>query len=119
MSMVVLATHLIAPDRTFDLMRELYTCQMEFSDQLCFDLSPKQVYEKLYAIAAKVGVDEAALRNQLSPDFRETVVAEMKRHVRYSRQNGIHVSPSCMINGKTEQEKEKRVSSYSHPRQVW
>ncbi|MXV44734.1 thioredoxin [Saccharibacter sp. 17.LH.SD] len=29
----------------------------------------------------------------------ESVTSELKRHTRYSRQNGIHVSPTIMLNG--------------------
>jgi protein-disulfide isomerase len=99
MSLVVLATHMVAPARTFDLMHALYKHQSEYSDQECHEQSPRQLFEKLFALAKSVGVDEAALRNQLSPDLRERVVAELKRHTKYSRQNGIHVSPTVMVNG--------------------
>ncbi len=99
MSLVVLATHMIEPARTFDVMRALYEHQQDYSDQACHDLTPRQLQEKLIGLAASAGVNEAGLRNLLSPDMRERVVAELKRHVKYGRQNGIHVSPTVMVNG--------------------
>lgn len=84
-------------------MEHIYDHQNDFSDQDCFNITISELYDKLFAIVKEAGIDEAAVRAQLAPGGpRDQVVTRLKQSVKYARQNSIHVSPTVMVNGITD-----------------
>lgn len=99
MALVVLACHMVDPHLTFSLMERLYTQQGAYSDQSCFDLSPRQLQDMLLHDAQHCGYDNTRVRHLLHPERRDGVVQHLKQHTKYARQNGVHVSPTVQVNG--------------------
>ena len=87
-----------------------------------WDKTPAQVTARLVELAAGVGVPKEELEAQLSPERIPELAKEFKAHTKYSRQvgeggglgrckarlirvfvaaaqNGIHVTPTVMVNG--------------------
>lgn len=88
------------PSRLERLMHLFYDRQHLFGDQDVYDLSIRQLYDALIALAAEAGFDPDLIRAQLAPGpDRDAVVQDLKNSVRYARQNGIHASPTVLING--------------------
>jgi len=74
----------------------LYQHSDEFAEEKLKTVTPQQLCEKLADCAASLGLDKTK--------FLEIVKSEeVKRHIKwsthYGRQNGIHYSPTFMLNG--------------------
>jgi hypothetical protein len=86
-------------DKVYEFLDLVFDHQNDFSDQNCFDMTPRELFEKLYGWAKSIGIDEEKMRDQLGVDGRAGVEKEMKKYIKYSRQNSIHVSPTVTVNG--------------------
>eukprot|EP01006_Ploeotia_vitrea_P045766 TRINITY_DN66967_c3_g1_i2.p3 TRINITY_DN66967_c3_g1~~TRINITY_DN66967_c3_g1_i2.p3 ORF type:complete len:125 (+),score=77.84 TRINITY_DN66967_c3_g1_i2:366-740(+) len=97
MSKAILAVEQLNKDAFFDYVAAVYAEQDSFYDDKANDMSPNQLLKALGAIAAKVAgvtVDEF-----VQAANSKEVVQQVKYHTKYGRQNGIHSSPTFMING--------------------
>jgi len=102
-----LAVGKVAPEGFFDYTTLLLREQEKFFDRAVADLTPTQIREKLIALAGEVSsIDKAklpaikdALTYKSSPNGGVDVTDNLKWHVKLSRQNGIHVSPTAVWDG--------------------
>jgi len=103
---VSLAVELVDPSKY------LATCQHFFEQQqdLCFDcvsygMTRADMYAKLAAAAADAtGVDAAAVYEKVqflgtSPNAGNAVGQLVKWYAKHGRKNGIHVTPTVLVNG--------------------
>jgi len=102
-----LAVARVAPEQLWEYCLQLWKHQLEYMDEEASVLTPLQIREKLIALAAKViGKDKAGEMKSLL-EFRPHKMKnggvhtseEIRYVVRFGRQNGIHVSPTCMWDG--------------------
>merc|ERR1719272_2465092 len=86
----------------------LFTRQLEFFDDVCYSETRDQIYARLVEVAvSSCGVDGAALAALLALDSDESkghnrgnaMAQPLKMCIKEGRQSGIHVSPTCLVNG--------------------
>ncbi|TBU33053.1 hypothetical protein BD311DRAFT_474508 [Dichomitus squalens] len=100
-----LAVARIAPEDFWKFSLALFKVQGEYFDIPTSSLTPLQVREKLAKLVADtVGQDKAAgfqdlLALKSSPNGGTAVTDDLKYTVKFSRQNGIHVSPTVLWDG--------------------
>lgn len=87
----------------------IQTPHFRFFDLQIYDKTREQLYAELADLAAECGVDRSLVLAQLaripSTEFSNTgnkTTDELKTHIKLTRQNGIHVSPTCLWNGLVE-----------------
>jgi len=80
--------------------------QVRFFDINTIDKSRSQIYAELVELAGTVGADTAAMAPLLTintdggaKNGGSFVLQDIKFHVKLARQNGIHVTPTTMLNG--------------------
>lgn len=76
-----------------------FFCALIGHSPACWDQTPRGVLARLVALAAEAGVPRAEMELLLSPALLPELHVGLKTHTKYARQNGIHASPSVMING--------------------
>lgn len=93
------------PSKFWEFSYELFAVSENFYDVNTWDKSRKQIAEELSDVAAKVGVDKKKFLDLISIDLSgpaknpgPAVVNDVKYFVKLGRQNGIHVSPTVVIN---------------------
>ncbi|OCH94281.1 hypothetical protein OBBRIDRAFT_789416 [Obba rivulosa] len=100
-----LAVLRIAPDKFWAFALALFRKQEEFFDIPSSVLTPVQIRAKLAIIAGTViGINkvpqfEALLTLISTPNGGVSVTDDLKYTVKFSRQNGIHVSPTVLWDG--------------------
>jgi len=102
-----LAVARVAPDKFWAFTLALFERQTEFFDIPSSTLSPVQIRAKLAEVAETViGEDKekiAAFKDLLvlksTPNGGVAVTDELKYTIKFSRQNGIHVSPTVLWDG--------------------
>ncbi|KAI0271968.1 hypothetical protein BGY98DRAFT_1004453 [Russula aff. rugulosa BPL654] len=104
-----LAAARVSPDKfwPFSLrVRLIASTQKEYYDIPASTLTPLQIREKLASLYAESGVSgdqvEAFrdhLRNKSTPNGGVSVTDDLKYTIKFSRQNGVHVSPSVLWDG--------------------
>ncbi|EPQ59049.1 hypothetical protein GLOTRDRAFT_70168 [Gloeophyllum trabeum ATCC 11539] len=100
-----LAVARVAPEKFWAFSLALFKKQGDFFDIPTSTLTPLQVREKLAALVAEtVGQDKVQAFNDLltlksSPNGGVAVTDDLKYTVKFSRQNGIHVSPTVLWDG--------------------
>jgi len=93
-----------SPENFWPFSLELFKHQEDFFDVPSQDLTPRQIREKLAQIASNFLSSDALaeFKNLLTPkDWNEGtgVTNDLKYNTKFSRQNGIHVSPTVMWDG--------------------
>lgn len=84
-------------DSWYKFTDELYGRFDEFVDEKVFDLTINQIMDKLATIANKtVGIDKSAVLQAMTDGSSQKII---KYHTKYGRQQGLHVSPTFLING--------------------
>eukprot|EP01087_Luapelamoeba_hula_P010887 TRINITY_DN2905_c0_g1_i2.p1 TRINITY_DN2905_c0_g1~~TRINITY_DN2905_c0_g1_i2.p1 ORF type:complete len:167 (-),score=28.93 TRINITY_DN2905_c0_g1_i2:68-568(-) len=73
-----------------------YAHQEEYRDEPMADVSRNQFFGKLKSIAQELSVDAEQFEKQFNG---ADVIQHIKWQQKYGRQNGIHASPTVMING--------------------
>uniref|UniRef100_A0A061S123 Thioredoxin-like protein n=1 Tax=Tetraselmis sp. GSL018 TaxID=582737 RepID=A0A061S123_9CHLO len=81
--------------------------QDNFYDAQTFDMTRNQIVDKLAALAAESGAASAEevkamismVANSDKKNAGTQVTQDIKYYVKFARQNGIHVSPTCTLNG--------------------
>ncbi|KAI0353129.1 hypothetical protein OH77DRAFT_1427920 [Trametes cingulata] len=100
-----LAVARVAPDDFWKFSLALFAKQGEYFDIPTSTLTPTQIREKLTALVAEtIGDDKAAPFKDLvtlksSPNGGVAVTDDLKYTIKFSRQNGIHVSPTVLWDG--------------------
>jgi len=100
-----LAVARVAPDCFWRYSLELWKNQLDFFDIPSSTRTPVQTREKLVELALPiVGEDKREklldlLKHKTSPNGGVDVTNELKYTIKFSRQNGIHVSPTVLWDG--------------------
>lgn len=101
-----IAVRMIDPSLFFPFSKLLFERQIEFFDDQMYDLSRSQINSKLVNLAKEVGVDSdkmaALLAFKIVPGSHNTgneVSDALKVLTRYGRRQGIHYTPTVLING--------------------
>ncbi|KAJ6587798.1 hypothetical protein B0H10DRAFT_2233915 [Mycena sp. CBHHK59/15] len=100
-----LAVARAAPTSFWPFSLALFKRQDEFFDIPTATLTPLQVRENLAALAAEVVPSDAArefadlLQLKTTPNGGNGVTDDLKYTIKFSRQNGIHVSPTVLWDG--------------------
>ncbi|KAJ7167812.1 hypothetical protein C8R46DRAFT_1094221 [Mycena filopes] len=100
-----LAVARVSPESFWPFSLALFKRQGEYFDIPTSTLTPLQIREKLAALAAEVVPASAAgnfaglLELKSSPNGGNAVTDDLKYTIKFSRQNGIHVSPTVLWDG--------------------
>jgi len=100
-----LAAMRASPENFWPFSLELFKHQQEYFDIPASSLSPLQVRQKLAELASTVipadAVDrfKALLTLQGTPNGGVQVTDDLKYMVKFSRQNGVHGSPTVLLDG--------------------
>ncbi|KAL0061683.1 hypothetical protein AAF712_011490 [Marasmius tenuissimus] len=98
-----LAVARVAPEKFWSFSLALFKSQEEYFDIPTSNLTPIQIREKLAHLASQAGVNQSNFSNLLtlksSPNGGVDVTDDLKYTVKFSRQNGIHVSPTVIWDG--------------------
>ncbi|KIP04887.1 hypothetical protein PHLGIDRAFT_75164 [Phlebiopsis gigantea 11061_1 CR5-6] len=100
-----LAVARISPDKFWDFSLALFKSQGDYFDIPTSTQTPTQIRENLAKLAASViGEDKKAafldvLSLKSSPNGGVAVTDDLKYTIKFSRQNGIHVSPTVVFDG--------------------
>lgn len=102
-----IAVSLIAPEKFWEFSDALFDVSTEYYDEAVYNESRIQTYKRLAELAEKsVGVkqDEFLKLVEVPPsevprNGGNALQADVKYFVKQSRQNGIHVSPTVVVNG--------------------
>lgn len=85
------------PDAWNTFTSHLYQHQSEYVDDRVADASPRQFYVMMAKEAhAVTGIQESDFMHQITSG---AATAAIKVHTRYGRQNGLHSSPTFLLNG--------------------
>lgn len=81
----------------------VFSHQDQFLDSACFEKSRSDIYEDLANIAAGIGVNKAAVLEQLAlkgeGNGGNAVTQQMKFAAKFHRNRGMHVTPTVLANG--------------------
>jgi hypothetical protein len=99
--------HLYGIQATNDYQRLLFASREQFVDAVVMDETRTSISQRLAALAATLeGVEEDAVMERLKVIVTETQknsgsasIRVLKFYVKQHRQLGIHVTPTCRING--------------------
>ncbi|KAI0677263.1 hypothetical protein C8Q78DRAFT_1073984 [Trametes maxima] len=100
-----LAVARIAPEDFWKFSLALFAKQGEYFDIPTSTLTPTQIREKLTTLVGEtIGEDKAAPFKDLitlksTPNGGVAVTDDLKYTIKFSRQNGIHVSPTVLWDG--------------------
>ncbi|KAN0126747.1 hypothetical protein V8E52_000387 [Russula decolorans] len=101
-----LAAARVSPDKFWPFSLRLLQRQEEYYDIPASTLTAIQIREKLASLYAESGVSgdqievfKDLLRNKSTPNGGVSVTDELKYTIKFSRQNGVHVSPSVLWDG--------------------
>jgi len=101
-----LAAARVSPDKFWPYSLRLLQRQEEYYDIPASTLTALQIREKLASLYAESGVSgnqveafKDLLRNKSTPNGGVSVTNELKYTIKFSRQNGVHVSPSVLWDG--------------------
>lgn len=109
-----LAVAQLAPTKFFKFNDALFERSSEFYDEPVYNESRIETYKRLAKLAHEsVGVDEAAFLKivEVAPlpagttkglNKGNSLQPDLKYFIRQSRQNGIHVSPTVLVDGVVE-----------------
>jgi len=100
-----LAVLRVSPENFWSFSRQLFDNQEHYYDIPTLDLTPRQIRSKLADLVAKVIPPKAVEQFQdlLTPKGHlnggVAVTDDLKYNIKFSRQNGIHVSPTVLWDG--------------------
>jgi len=100
-----LAVARVSPEHFWPFSVALFKRQGEYFDIPSSTLTPLQIRDKLTALAAEVIPANATgrfadlLKLNSSPNGGNAVTDDLKYTIKFSRQNGIHVSPTVLWDG--------------------
>ncbi|KAF8638600.1 hypothetical protein AX17_002141 [Amanita inopinata Kibby_2008] len=94
-----------SPENYWKFSLALFKHQGDYFDVPSQNLTPLQIRDKLAQLAAQVIPSKAVeefkelLRHKTTPNGGNAVTDDLKYTIKYSRQNGIHVSPTVLWDG--------------------
>ncbi|KIJ69748.1 hypothetical protein HYDPIDRAFT_78645 [Hydnomerulius pinastri MD-312] len=100
-----LAVARVSPENFWSFSLALFKKQGDFFDIPVSTMTPLQIREKLAELAAgvipesKVGEFKELLKLKSTPNGGVAVTDDLKYTIKFSRQNGIHVSPTVLWDG--------------------
>ncbi|KAK9703638.1 hypothetical protein K7432_010626 [Basidiobolus ranarum] len=100
-----LAVEKVDPKKFLAYADKLFDVQRDYFDEACHNLSRTQIYHSLADHAASLGIDrDEFLGYLLIPDTEprnkgNKIHGDLKYHIKLARQNGIHVSPTVLVDG--------------------
>jgi protein-disulfide isomerase len=96
-----IAVHRLDPNAFLPFTKKLFDIHADYYDEPTKDLTRKQVYTKLAAVAEEWVSEEKFLELLAIKPGNEgnDVTTDLKVHMRIARQNAIHVSPTILFNG--------------------
>eukprot|EP01094_Clydonella_sp_ATCC50884_P007787 TRINITY_DN1702_c0_g1_i2.p1 TRINITY_DN1702_c0_g1~~TRINITY_DN1702_c0_g1_i2.p1 ORF type:complete len:198 (-),score=71.24 TRINITY_DN1702_c0_g1_i2:323-916(-) len=95
-----LAVERVDEDKFWPFCEALFAAQEQFYDEPTENKTRRQIYEELAEIAQSVGVSSEQVLRQLSLVSGGThVTPALKYFIKVTRQNGVHVSPSVVVDG--------------------
>jgi protein-disulfide isomerase len=101
-----IAVRMIEPSLFFNYSQLLFEHQYEFFDDATYYLSRSQIYSNLVDLAKEIGIDGDKMTTLLAyKDIPEShnsgneVTDALKVFIRFGRRQGIHTSPTVVING--------------------
>ncbi|KAF9235579.1 hypothetical protein BU15DRAFT_89552 [Melanogaster broomeanus] len=100
-----LAVARVSPEHFWAFSRQLFDNQGDFFDIPTSTMTPVQIREELANLAAKiipenkVGEFKELLKLKGSPNGGVAVTDDLKYTIKFSRQNGVHVSPTALWDG--------------------
>jgi len=105
-----LAVAQISPSRFFDFSKVLFEHAADYYDAKTYTQSRMQIYESLAQLSEKVSINADAVLALLTRDTSDPsaqnggnkITNDLKRAIKFGRQNGIHVSPTTLFNGIVE-----------------
>ncbi|KAJ3033326.1 hypothetical protein HK097_004894 [Rhizophlyctis rosea] len=102
-----IAVHKIDPSKFFAFSQKLFDNQTKFFDTAIASKTRAQIYSDLADLASEVAIDKNQFLALLKLKDGEGNVGNeitntLKIHLRISRQNAIHVSPTVLVNGLRE-----------------
>jgi len=95
----------VAPEKFYEFHLALMNAQQDYFDIPSSQRTPVQTREKLVELAAPiVGSDKVEalkflLQHKTTPNGGTDVTEDLKYTIKFSRQNGIHVSPTVLWDG--------------------
>lgn len=92
----VIAAGLINRSAGWRMLEQIYEHQDQFSDERVFNRSAAEIYNRLAELVERHGVEK---RRFLEMVHSDEVMWRLKFMTHYGRQNGIHFSPSFMLQG--------------------
>lgn len=98
---------MIAPTKFWEFSDALFEASPTYYDEPLYNETRPQTYERLAELAHKsVGIDKAKFLELVSVAPSDTprnkgnaIAADLKYFIKVARQNGIHVSPTVVVNG--------------------
>lgn len=103
---VSLAVEVVDPSKYLSTCQYFFERQQELVfDCISYDLTRSEMYSRLAVAASEAsGVDPAAVLEHVaflgtSPNAGNAVGQLMKWYVKHGRKNGIHVTPTVLVNG--------------------
>jgi protein-disulfide isomerase len=102
-----LAVSRLEPSKFWDFSYALFEDSEYYYDEHTYEETRPQTYERLAELAHKsVGIDKKAFLDLVSVPASNTpknagskITNDLKAFIRVSRQNGIHVSPTVVVDG--------------------
>lgn len=102
-----LAVSLIEPEKFWTFSDALFEASREYYSESVYNESRKQTYDRLAELVNKsVGIDKSlflelvSLKDVSEPHNRGNILGpDMRSIIKLGRQNGIHASPTVLING--------------------
>ena len=92
-----------SPDKAWQFAAALFDAQESYFDEGVADESPKQTKARLAKLAqSSIGLDEAKFLELVSTakgNSGSAVTDALKLQVKLGRQNGIHVTPTVVLDG--------------------
>jgi len=100
-----LAVARVTPAQFWSFSLRLLQRQEEYYDIPTSTLTPIQIREKLASLYAEAATSDQVegfrdlLKNKSTPNGGVSVTDELKYTIKFTRQNGVHVSPSVLWDG--------------------
>jgi len=100
-----IAVACVTPEKFYEFHLALMKAQQDYFDIPSSQRTPVQTREKLVELATpiigsdKVEVLKSLLQHKTSPNGGTDVTDDLKYTIKFSRQNGIHVSPTVLWDG--------------------
>ncbi|RIA92772.1 thioredoxin-like protein [Glomus cerebriforme] len=104
-----IAVEKLDSSKFFDFSDKLFDAQKQYFDESVQNLSRAQIYESLASYVNEIGLSSSdflsllhipvAIKPEEIRNAGNKITNELKWHIKFGRQNGIHVSPTILFDG--------------------